>query len=115
MCKETVFLFLRSHLSIVIFITPTTMFIIVTIIKLLRSQIGEGNLRYFSLFFSFFFFPSYKRANKLPHWGSKELVRDYSLMDYSLSALSSLILIFLIIVSYLHCAPVRAHFSSAFP
>lgn len=40
MRKETVFLFLRSHLSIVIFITPTTMFIIVTIIKLLRSQIG---------------------------------------------------------------------------
>lgn len=113
MCKETVFLFLRSHLSIVIFITPTTMFIIVTIIKLLRSQIGEGNLRYFSLFF--FFSPSYKRANKLPHWGSKELMRDYSLMDYSLSALSSLILILLIIVSYLHCAPVRAHFSSAFP
>lgn len=32
--------FIRSYLSIVIFITPTTMFIIVTNIKLFLSQIG---------------------------------------------------------------------------
>ena len=39
-CEETISFFIRSHLSIVIFITPTTMFIIVTIIKLFLSQIG---------------------------------------------------------------------------